>query len=208
MQEAPLPVEFVTGLPATIAPSISQLIEMFPPMKPIKLSDKCIAQLEELTSIVKTLEKYDGLSSDMLSSVLELGDTVQDVFSNPKLATLDMTTFDAALRVKRNMGGVGMEKHLLMELMSKCFARNKWRIVSLDLLSKYPDARFDVTDYVNLVHNKHTNEIMVYSYSLPGYRFKSARNVVRYNKLGEVMSSDENPDEDEATAWAKLQDDE
>lgn len=203
MNPVPLPIEFIQGLPPAIAPTMEQVREMFPPMKAIKLSDKCVTQIERvkvLSELVKSHNDMSEATKDMV--VNKFGERLERVLVNPVLATANEEEFRAVMAIKRIMDSNMIERMMTLDVFHKFFHRVRFSEMCADLMRRYPDMRFDVDDYISFIYNRSTNEIMIYGYSMPGYRFASARNTVRYDtNLNVVESLDETVEHDIATKW-------
>lgn len=204
MNPAPLPMEFITGLPPAIAPTLPQVAEMFPAMVPIKLGEACVSdlnKLKELSNMAKSTSDIPDQTIDLV--VGKFGGQIDKVCTNPLLAVSSVDEWRAVMTVKRVMETDKMARMMESMVISKLFHQLRFSRMCDDLMSRYPDMRFDVDDYISFIYKKTTQEVMIFEYSIPDYRFATARPVVKYSpKLSVVSDHRETPEHDIAERWA------
>lgn len=203
MNPAPLPIEFIQGLPPAIAPTMEQVREMFPAMKAIQLSEICVKELDRCHMIAELVKARHDVSSDMKEMVVtKFGERIDQVLTNPNLATSSKEEFRAVMDIKRIMSSNMIERMMALDMLLKMMHNIKFSEMCADMMRRYPDMRFDVNDYIEFIYKKRTNEVMIYGYTMPGYRFASARSTVYYDTNLQVVDSlGDSVEHDLATKW-------
>lgn len=193
----PLPIEYRTGLPALIAPTIEQVKEMFPPLVPIQLSPDCAKFLTKVDEFSEMLsDKFDRTMEEkerVMEFVKKYGAKTTDVMLNPLFAVSSREEYDLLLRIKDHMrasqsGGLlgGMlPPEIMLDLRAKVLSsvlhQLNFPAMCRDLISRYETARFDVNDYTLFVYGRKPKQVMVYGYKMPDYRFQTSRHTVVYD---------------------------
>lgn len=190
----PLPIEYKTGLPALVAPTIEQVREMFPPLVPIQLSPSCVKFLEKIEEFTKILsDKFDRTEAErdlVAAFVAKYGTTVTGVAVNPEFAMSTKDEYELFLRIKDHMSasmgiGAALPPELMLSMrgsmISSIIHQLNFPAMCRDLISRYESARFDVNDYLLFVYGRKHKQVMVYGYKMPAYRFLTSRNSVIYD---------------------------